>query len=417
VTLFLLIAVALGLSAQDLRQVSEPKIPPVCATLSGSGLNDTALDTPIIQKALDSCAKGQAVRLRGVFVSGPLTLRAGVTLLVDEGAVLYGSRNPRHYDLSPGSCGTVDEAGHGCKPLIGGTEARDAAIMGDGTIDGRGGEKLIGANVSWWDLAQEAKARNLNQNVPRLIQLSGSDNFTLYRIHLRNSANFHVSYSGGSGFTVWGIVIDTPKTARNTDGIDPANATNVTIAHSFIHVGDDNIAVKADARGPSSHMSIFDNHFYNGHGMSIGSETDGGVSAIRVSDLTIDGADNGLRIKSNVSRGGLVKDVEYSNICIRDTKYPVFMDTHYTPIGKATDKIPQFEDIRLRDVRITGAGRIRLDGFDEAHPLKIRFDSVSIDKQVSIEINSAHVQWGSAKSSTISCEERFIPLPAPGRIH
>jgi polygalacturonase len=175
-------------------------------------------------------------------------------------------------------------------------------------------------------------------------------------------------------------------------------------------VGDDNIAIKADARGPSSHMSIFDNHFYNGHGMSIGSETDGGVSAIRVSGLSIEGADNGIRIKSNISRGGLVRDVEYSNVCIRDTKYPVFMDTHYTPIGKAKDRLPRFEDITLRDVHITGPGRIRLEGLDEAHPLKIRFDNVFLDKQVSVEASSANVQWG-PKRPAVSCEGRFPPLP------
>ncbi len=64
-------------------------------------------------------------------------------------------------------------------------------------------------------------------------------------------------------------------------------------------------------------MTISHNHFYRGHGVSIGSETDGGAHAIRVFDLSIDGADNGLRIKSNASRGGLVHDIEYRDVCIR----------------------------------------------------------------------------------------------------
>ena len=97
------------------------------------------------------------------------------------------------------------------------------------------------------------------------------------------------------------------KNARNTDGIDPGNSTNVTITHSFIHTGDDNVAIKAGAGLPTTHMTIAHNHFYSGHGMSIGSETNGGASAIRVSDLSIDGADNGIRIKSNSGRGGLVQ--------------------------------------------------------------------------------------------------------------
>ncbi|MGP8244850.1 MAG: glycosyl hydrolase family 28 protein [Bryobacteraceae bacterium] len=96
----------------------------------------------------------------------------------------------------------------------------------------------------------------------------------------------------------------------NTDSIDPGNSTNVTITHCYLHTGDDQVAIKAPAGAPTTHMSITHNHFYSGHGMSIGSTTDGGASNILVSDLTIDGADNGLRIKSNITRGGLVRRAE-----------------------------------------------------------------------------------------------------------
>ena len=70
-------------------------------------------------------------------------------------------------------------------------------------------------------------------------------------------------------------------------------------------------------------MSVLHNHFYSGHGMSIGSGTDGGVDHLLVDDLTIDGADNGLRIKSDPSRGGLVHDVTYRNVCIRNVMNPL----------------------------------------------------------------------------------------------
>jgi polygalacturonase len=41
--------------------------------------------------------------------------------------------------------------------------------------------------------------------------------------------------------------------------------------------------------GGATNMTVSHNHFYWGHGMSIGSETDGGVSRIRVFDLSLDG--------------------------------------------------------------------------------------------------------------------------------
>jgi polygalacturonase len=352
--------------------------------------------------------------------------------LVDSGAVLLGSRNPRDYDLKPGSCGIVNQEGHGCKPLIGADHVAGAGVMGDGVIDGRGGSTLTGQQVSWWDLAQEAKVKNANQNCPRIMQLNGADNFTLYRITLKNSPNFHVSYSGGNGFTAWGVTIDSPKTARNTDGIDPSSATNVTITNSFIRVGDDNVAIKAGSTGPSSHMTISHNHFYSGHGMSIGSETDGGASAIRVTDLSIEGADNGIRIKSNSSRGGLVRDVTYSDVCIRDTKNPILMDTHYSFRGAATDKLPEFREITFENISILGQGAITLDGFDAQHPLGLIFDGLTLDSPSDIKVtaHNAEIKIGAGGSdlrpsgagvkvtlapdhvTRNACEGKFVPFPA-----
>lgn len=391
VTIFLLIGLAAY--AQDTRTVLEPKIPPACVTLRAElTAQDSALapedeskpDTRRIQEAMDHCQPGQAVKLAAdgahdAFLTAPLHLRSGVTLLIDRGAILFGSRNPRDYDLQPGVCGTISERGHGCKAILNGDNVSDAAVMGDGVIDGRGGAKIMGQNISWWELAEQAR-KGGNQNNPRIMILSRCDNFTLYRIQLKDSPNFHVYYGKGNGFTAWGVIVNAPRNARNTDAFDPANSTNVTITHCFIHTGDDNVAIKAGQGGPTTRMSIVHNHFYSGHGMSIGSETDGGASAIRVGDLSIDGADNGLRIKSNNSRGGLVHDVEFDDVCIRGTKNPILMDSNYTAtVGKDRDKIPVFTDIRLKNVRILDAGKITLDGYDQTHRLGIHFDGLSLD--------------------------------------
>ncbi len=423
--------------AQDTRRVAEPVFPPSCAVLKarGSQVDEAQPDTRRIQEALDHCAPGHAVELRAdgpraAFLSGPLDLRAGVTLRIGTGVTLFASRNPRDYDVSPGRCGTVDQSGRGCRALINGGHVAAAAVMGEGTIDGRGGEKLLGQNVSWWDLAEKARAGGF-QNCPRLIVLSYSDNFTLYRITLKNAPNFHVYYGNGDGFTAWGVTIDTPKTARNTDGIDPGASTNITITNCFIHTGDDNVAIKAG--GPTSHITIAHNHFYAGHGMSIGSETTGGAEAIRVTDLSIDGADNGLRIKSNSTRGGIVHDVVYSDVCIRDTKNPILMDTHYTAAyGPASDLIPSFTDIVLRNVRVLGGGKIILDGFDAQHRLAMAFDNVYVDEPSSIHwlVQHAHLTLGpgpvnfrpSGPDVTLdgtpdpgrpdSCANKFVAMPA-----
>ncbi len=393
------------LNAQDTRTVSEPSIPPACATLEAkigrAGISiafedETKLDTHRIQAALDQCAPGRGVVLKkasgrvDAFLSGPLNLRRGVVLIVDRGAYLYASRDPRDYDLSPGVCGTISESGHGCKALITGENVSDSGVMGDGVIDGRGGETILGRKISWRNLADQAR-KGGSQNNPRLMVLKHCDSFTLYRITLMNSPNFHVGYDNGNGFTVWGVKVWSPERARNTDGIDPGNSTNVTITHSFIHTGDDQIAIKAPEGKPTTHMSITHNHFYSGHGMSIGSTTDGGASAIRVSDLSIDGSDNGLRIKSNVTRGGLVHDVVFEDVCIRSTANPIFMDTSYLAhASKTNGRLPTFRDITIRNVRVEGAGKVTLEALDDAHRLGIQFDNVTFGDPSSIKISVKH---------------------------
>src|SRR4051812_33892728 len=369
------------LGAQDTRTVVEPKFPAACATVSAeltpvadttlADSDERKLDSQRIQQALDRCERGKALVLKAngvkrAFVIGPITLKAGVTLIVDTNAIVFASRAPRQYDLEPGRCGTVDEKGHACRALITVERATGAAVMGPGAIDGRGWAKLLDKDVSWWDLAQDAKVRNLSQSCPRILQINRSNDFTLYKITLKNSPNFHVVYDRGNGFTAWGVVINTAdKRARNTDGIDPASATNVTITRSFINTGDDDVAIKAGSTGPSSNITISHNHFYRGHGVSIGSETDGGAHAIRVLDLSIDGADNGLRIKSNASRGGLVQDVEYTDVCLRRVKHPIEMDTHYSASEETEGtKIPEFRDIRLQNIRVEQGGQVILEGYD-----------------------------------------------------
>ena len=440
--------VASCLAAQDTRTVIEPFFPQLCTTVDaqlqsqGHTLapgDEQKLDTARIQKAIDKCGKGRAVLLHvnetnNAFLSGPLELKPDVTLIVGVGVTLYASRDAALYAVSPGSCGIVSHGGgRGCKPLIAVDHASDSAIMGDGVIDGRGGEKMLGSQYSWWDLAEQARAGG-GQQVPRLIVANDSDNFTLYRITLRNSPNFHVSYNHGNGFTVWGVKIDTPqRLARNTDGIDPGNGTkNVTITHSFIRAGDDNVAIKGGPGG-ATNMTISHDHFYWGHGMSIGSETNGGVSKIRVFDLSLDGPDNGIRIKSNGSRGGLTEDVVYDDVCIRNSPNPITLDTAYSAAGTLQgNSPPTMRDITLHNVRVSGGGKITFNGYAHDYRIAATLSGVEItdDAKYSYVMDHADVTLGPeptnlqlpagedstikgtpAEGNPVSCAEKFVPFP------
>lgn len=449
------------LAAQDTRSVAEPAIPEVCQTItarySNTNLdasdqacakNSSACDTRRLQEAIDACSvtapnkDGRvAVEIHSegannALLVQPFQLKAGVTLLVDAGVTVYASVNPRDYDTSLGRCGTIDERGGGCHPLIRIDDARDTGIMGEGTIDGRGGHLMLGGSQSWWQIARAAEPTGLKQSCPRLIIANHADGLTLYKITLRNSPNFHVAINHTDGFTAWGVIIDTPKTARNTDGIDPGTSTNVTITRSFIRTGDDNVAIK----GGVSHISVTHNYFYDGHGMSIGSGATPPVTNVYVSDISLQDTANGIRIKSDVTRGGLVDTAIYENICMKNVELPIGIDPFYngttidpfTDPGHKGDRIPVDKGIVLRNVRSVTTQPVLMAGWDAAHSLDITLDGVVIDgiQPKDVHMQHAHVTIGPggvnftpagegvtvdgsmpAKPRAFSCEGRFPTFP------
>ena len=406
-------AVATG----DSRTVTEPSFPAICATLTATltSVSDdiptsvdattTNIDGARIQAALTSCAgTSQAVRLstdgatHNAYLTGPLNMPSGVTLLVDPGVVVYFSRNVQDYDLVAGThtCGTVNSASatSSCLPLINITGVSNVGIMGFGKLDGRGGDVLLNAfpssyaGQSWWGLSAIANSGGSQQN-PRFIQVSNSTNVTLYKITLKNSPLFHVSTPGSegvNGFTAWDVKIVTPTTARNTDGIDPDNAQNVTITRSWISDGDDNVAVGASGNttGASVNISVTNNHFFAGHGESIGSYTSAGVnnilfdSNLLAGNSSVDSNSTGIRIKSANDRGGVVSNIQYSNSCFQNHKIEIqFTPLYNTNTGTLT---PNFKNILLQNLSFLTEGTVQFTGASNngtVYPLTSTLDNVS----------------------------------------
>jgi polygalacturonase len=388
--------------AGDPNMPPEPTIPPACTTLTatqavavGTLPSEAAPDTMQIQAALNACPTGHSVQLttgggNNAFLTGPLSLPSGVTLWVDTGTTLYASRNPAVYGAT---CGTATGA---CLAVIQSIATSNTGVVGDGVIDGQGAELMVGLPQSWWDLTNTSNGASGN---PPLIQVQKAANFTLYRITLQNSPKFHVKL-GAMGFVAWGVTIKTPSSptnsqgvaltaakAPNTDGIDPGEqASNGFIVCSKISVGDDQIAIKG---GTSvSHLVIAHNHFGAGHGMSIGSETNGGVSDVNVYDLSIDGtgtgmkngASNGIRIKSDMSEGGPVSNITYSDVCVRNVSNPIILNPTYS--AATGTLIPLFTGITIQNFHyLAGANTptVTLRGFDAAHLTDITLDNVVVD--------------------------------------
>lgn len=422
--------------------ISQPSLPlanAVCANIAATqtpvnGLLDASVDsdpsksapdTASIQKAINNCPSGGAVHLvqgskgESGFLIGPITLKSGVTLWIDKGVTVFASRNPADFDSGPGLCGIANtNSKASCHALISGSHLVGSGIVGEGVIDGRGGSVLShGANAnlrSWWDVAYQTKtSSNVTQHNPRLLDINGGSNFTLYGVTFQNSPNFHLVFDGLDGVVAWNIKIlspslaytkpgyacpanstpdkvskatcFTPETVKNTDGFDPGESSHVLLAYSYISDGDDHVAVKAGSGSGSHHLMFAHNHLYYGHGLSIGSETNTGVTDMTVQDLVVDGFDSpngvGIRIKSDKSRGGVVDGVTYQGVCVRNVRQPMVFDAFYS---SAKGKLyPWFKNVVVDGFHATGSaaygGGTAVFAAYANYPLQINLNNVQFD--------------------------------------
>jgi polygalacturonase len=299
-----------GLLAQDTRTVTEPTFPVTCtvyhaplqSTANGPVIGSTqaqqdvesATETSALNKYLQGCAKnnpGQAVELAlgtgasyNAFLLNPITIPSGISLIIDGGVTVFGSRDPANYQdtnsiTNPSNiqCGTFGQFDPlmGCVALLSFTDS--SGIYGYGVIDGQGNQPLLsGPNanlMSWWDLtAQKVVKNGTNQSSPNLIAAGNpkmsttADDFYLYKITIRNPP-FHTVNWGGNGLTVWGVKIQAPWNVVNTDGFD-LHGTNGTLYDTIVSNGDDDIAFAIND-APTSNFTVNQFQIYGRDGITI----------------------------------------------------------------------------------------------------------------------------------------------------
>ncbi|MBV9083804.1 MAG: hypothetical protein JOZ62_14080 [Acidobacteriaceae bacterium] len=430
----------------DTRTVTEPSIPPICQTLyanlqSGNRAfspddEGNPPDTTRIAAALMACrqqpnAPAVSVYLapsgpNDAFLTGPLTIPDGVVLFIDSTVTVFSSNNPANYQSSSTTrCGTSATNSNGCNPFITVTGS-NAGIMStrngntQGRIDGRGDINLFNQSISWWDVSNQAYASSIKQNNPRLIQARNANNFTLYDVDLVNAPLFHVYMEGGDGATLWGVRIKTPADTHNTDGIDPDSVSDVTINQCDIQDGDDGIAIKTNS-GPASNITVENSNFYGTHGISIGSQTTYGVTNILVQNNTINGQDssgtfstdnNGLRIKTTSSSGGLVAQVTYTNTCMTNVKHILVFNPFYSTGDNST--IPNLANITvngLKAINSPSGNGSTLEGYRSDYPLNLRLQHVMLDATRSTA-EYANIGIFDSNLTASGTDVTVTPLPA-----
>ena len=352
-----------------------------------------AADTTAIQAAIDAAsAKGGGIVEvpAGIFLSGPVRLASGINLRIERGAVL----RMLPLDKYPG--GTTDP-----ETFISGSKLHDIAISGSGMIDGQG--------APWWPFAKTKGAKR-----PRMIAFSGCDRVLIEDVTLKNSPMFHMALGGqSSNITVRRVTVRAPA---STDPIQPSHNTdacninghNALVQDCDISTGDDNFTTGSN----TSDIVITNCTYGNGHGVSIGSYTSGGVSNITVVDCTFSNTDCGIRIKSDRDRGGLVRNLTYRNLRMTNVGFPILIYGEYMatnreyralhkltpeiaasyPAAPVTDRTPMYRDIVFSNITATAQSERRAGliwGLPEAAVSNVVLQQVNITADKSFGIYNA----------------------------
>ena len=262
----------------------------------------------------------------GVWYTLPFDLASNINLHIEEGAKILFSPHFEDYTSSKSKY----------RPLLFTHEAHDVKISGKGVIDGNGS--------AWWPEAKRFKAdallnhRDNNTSPrPRMVVFDRCKRVSIDGVTLINSPVFNVVPTLCEDVTISNVTIFNPPDALNTDGIDPSVSKRVLITNCNIDTGDDNIAVKSGSSLGASCQDIIitDCTFGHGHGCSIGSETYSGVRHMIVRRCSFSNTTIGVRFKSDRRKGGLVEDVTYEDLSMKNVGQAIVISSYYQ--GSTTD--------------------------------------------------------------------------------
>ena len=329
-----------------------------------------------ILKAIDLCSKkggGKVVVPAGTFMTGAITLKSNVNLVLEKGAVPKIAFQPELYPLVYTRYEGLDLYNY--SPCIYSNGAKNIAITGEGTIDGNGNndtfwqwtgvpyfgydEKKTTENCRFPAPGQTMGYRDQLQkmcedNTPlekrvfgmgkglrmQLVNLVNSENILIENVTMLNSPFWVMHPLFSKNITVRGVKVE--NEGPNGDGCDPESCEDVLIENCVFDTGDDCIAIKSGRNGdgrrdgrPSKNIIVRGCTMKDGHGgVVIGSEISGGCNNVFVENCRMDSPnlDRILRIKTNSCRGGVTENVYMRNVTVGVCKEAVMrINLHYQP--------------------------------------------------------------------------------------
>lgn len=300
------------------------------------------LDTLAINRAIDAChaGGGGVVYLPpGVFLSGTVVLKSNVTLYLDAGATLLGSKNLLDYapQSGPSLKGDANQ-----KHLIFARDAENVGLAGPGRIDGQGpafwvpsGRAVPPPEESWRDVATY-DWKPLDRASP-LLEFYNCRNLRIEDVRIENASGWTLRPIQCDHVVIRGITIKNPVIGPNTDGIDPTCCQNVFIADCLIDTGDDAICLKSESPYGGD-VRVSKNITITNcvltcccNGLKFGTATRGGFENVTFTNSVIfnEAVDPKARVIAGIALemvdGGWLEGVVISNIRMQRVRTPIFI--------------------------------------------------------------------------------------------
>ena len=285
-------------------------------------------NAPVIQKAIDKLSKaggGTVTVPAGEYLTGPIELKSGVELHLEMGARLVGIADRSAYEKAHI---VIDGKRSAFSSIIYAYRQKDIAITGLGTIDGQGGHEAF-------------RTKEDPGERPMIILFRECSNVVVKDIRLENSAHWTQYYTGCEGVRISGVKVRS-HCNYNNDGID-IESRDVVVDNCIFDCEDDAICLKGLAM--CENVSVTNClAASNCNAVKLGTASVYGYRNITISNITIRRAseDNfrhwstkveGITapvtvisgIALEVVDGGILENVNISNISMRDVQTPIFI--------------------------------------------------------------------------------------------
>jgi polygalacturonase/outer membrane protein assembly factor BamB len=405
----------------DMPQLQRPLFPNRTFNIADYGAkgDGTTNNTAAFRKAIEACHKaggGKVLVPAGKWLTGAIHLKSNVNLHMVKDAEIHFSDDPQDYLPAVFTRWAGFEVMN-YSPLIYANGCQSIAVTGPG--------KLFGHGKKWWEWNKRLDERNKvgpklqafgAKGVPAGEHVFASPELGLRPqfispIHCRGVLLEGFAIMGSGPFWTIHFVYCENVIARglavhsqggpNGDGINLDSTRNALVEHCFLDTDDDAVAIKSgineDGRRvgkPSENIVV--RHCYSKGprwgSISIGSDMSGGVRNVYITDVEFDGTLLGVQIKTNKERGGMVENITYEDIKLRNVRNEAIkIDTNYGAWGAASKDAahyPTLRNITYRDVTCEGAGAaVSMNGSSHQPIENVTLENISIRANSGMSFN------------------------------